>query len=675
LNPRPTVYETVALSRSVHESRLPLSYSGVKVSTNHHAIYSFSPSARPSFLSSVTECINALRRKDAPWTVSLLLELGVPQGRLSQRSTGGENAFEALMAEVRKKSLSAYIKVTLSKDGERSEGLMGFVHGEPSLALYVFQPSGKKERWFLGKQAAEFLFEDSANPQALLFLHEEASLKKVEESLPKARLISHDLPHFIPTAENLGRGFEEARGKKSTAAEIQEELDRKKVDEQVQGVYDLILKYHRLTAEGSAPINCPQCGGALDLLGNCPRCSQSKDSISSQHLDPRFTFDSFVVGGCNRFAQAAAKAVASNPGTSFNPLLLVGGTGLGKTHLLQAIGHKAQELHPELRVLYLSTEVLESKLSNQDSAEEMRAVCLSAGLFLLDDIQFLAGKERVQEELLRIVSIKVERGGQVVMTSDRPPKAIPSLNERLLSRLESGLIVDIQPPEEDVSLEVLHRRAQSQSLTMPEEVLSFITKACPENIRQLEGGFNRIVAFSSLMHQDISVGLAEEVLGTKLDRQREETKLEKGHSYLIEEERPEHCYRMLAAKMREGYGALVLSRSNPSSIKSRLGDDAQVYWLTEHESKTEDTLPPSLEKIILLMEEFLDEKKESVILLDDLQYLISNAAFDGVIRFIRTLVDQVSERPSIFLLSINPDSMRAQDRSILEREMEPVKMV
>jgi phosphoenolpyruvate synthase/pyruvate phosphate dikinase len=196
-------------------------------------------------------------------------------------------------------------------------------------------------------------------------------------------------------------------------------------------------------------------------------------------------------------------------------------------------------------------------------------------------------------------------------------------------------------------------------------------------VRQLEGGLNRVVAFSSLMRSDITTKLAKEILTRETkDVKSSSIKVEVQEriSYLVEEEKPEVSHRLFVTKLKEGYKGLAITRGHPRVLREKLGStDAVVFWLTDHESKTERTVSPSLERIMLIIEEFIRPDKKSVVLLDDIQYLISNTTFEGIVRFIRSIVDEISERPSIFLISVNHQSLRSQECSILEREMEVIR--
>jgi chromosomal replication initiator protein DnaA len=210
---------------------------------------------------------------------------------------------------------------------------------------------------------------------------------------------------------------------------MQKELERRKADEKIDGVYDLIVKYHKqLNKDAPSPINCQMCGSTLDASGICPNCPPPLEKPAyGRPLNPRYTFDGFVVGPNSRFAEAAAKAVAQSPGKSYNPLFIYSRSGLGKTHLLQAIGNQLALTHPSRSIIHAPTEAFESELIQaiQDKTlDSLRQAYRSANVLLLDDAQFLAGKERMQEELFQIFNSIMEGDGQVVLTSDRQPKEI-----------------------------------------------------------------------------------------------------------------------------------------------------------------------------------------------------------------------------------------------------------
>ena len=232
-------------------------------------------------------------------------------------------------------------------------------------------------------------------------------------------------------------------------------------------------------------------------------------------LTPRYTFGSFVIGSSNQFAQAACQAVAELPGKAYSPLFLYGGVGLGKTHLLHAVGHEMARLHPSLRLLYLSSERFTNELINAiryDRTGEFRAKYRTIDLLLIDDIQFMAGKERTQEEFFHTFNDLYESHKQIVVSSDSTPKEIPELEERLRSRFEWGLIADIQPPDFETRVAILKKRAEIERVRLPDDVAYLMASRIKTNIREIEGSLTRMAAFCSLTGREMSVDLAQEVL-------------------------------------------------------------------------------------------------------------------------------------------------------------------
>jgi chromosomal replication initiator protein len=232
-------------------------------------------------------------------------------------------------------------------------------------------------------------------------------------------------------------------------------------------------------------------------------------------LNPKYTFDTFVIGSGNRFAHAASLAVAEAPAKAYNPLFIYGGVGLGKTHLMHAIGHYVQDHNPSAKVVYLSSEKFTNEFINSirdNKAVEFRNKYRKVDVLLIDDIQFLAGKESTQEEFFHTFNTLHEESKQIIISSDRPPKEIPTLEDRLRSRFEWGLITDITPPDLETRIAILRKKAKAEGLDIPNEVMLYIANQIDSNIRELEGALIRVVAYSSLINKDINADLAAEAL-------------------------------------------------------------------------------------------------------------------------------------------------------------------
>jgi len=240
---------------------------------------------------------------------------------------------------------------------------------------------------------------------------------------------------------------------------------------------------------------------------------RNTDVVSN--LNPKYTFETFVCGASNQFAHAAAQAVANNPASSYNPLFIYGGVGLGKTHLLIAIGNHILQKNKKARVSYYTSEKFMNELINclrYNKMEQFRNKFRSMDVLLIDDVQFIAGKERTQEEFFHTFNSLYESHKQIVVTSDKFPKEIPGLEERLRSRFEWGLIADIQPPETETKIAILKKKAELDSIILPDDVALFLASSATSNVRELEGMLIRLGAFSSLTGNAISLIMAREVL-------------------------------------------------------------------------------------------------------------------------------------------------------------------
>lgn len=471
---------------------------------------------------------------------------------------------------------------------------------------------------------------------------------------------------------------------KMAEREIEEDIKDKKREEKVSDLYELILQYQR----GQIPVKetpvCEKCGSVLDGRGVCPKCSEAGKEEKISEIPEEFSFDSFVVGAGSKFAFAAAIAVAQAPDKAYNPLFLYGKSGLGKTHLLNAIAKKLLADDPKSSIALISAEKFAEDLERamkDDDVHGFRDRLRNKKALLIDDFQFLAGKEMAQGELLYLLDETKKSGGQIVIASDRLPKEIPRLSEPLSAKIQGGLIADIQAPDEETRIEILKRKAKEKGKEVPEPVLKFIAEKVQNNVRELEAALNRLIAFSTVMKLNIDIQLAREVLMPTLGAQAEremaagpEVDVKPGHSYLIEEERPVGSNKLFAKKIQEGYRGLEITRMNPKQVRQEFGVKGNILWLTDKESRAEKTVPPSLEMIVHTIEEFMVPGEKEILLIDGLQYLISNTSFEGVLRFLRRLIDDFSESNSMMMISVSRGTLSTQELSILERELETIKL-
>lgn len=250
---------------------------------------------------------------------------------------------------------------------------------------------------------------------------------------------------------------------------------------------------------------------------NTPAYNETKSLVSQFGLNPKYTFASFIVGKGNELAHAAAQAVADRPGEAYNPLFIYGGVGLGKTHLLQAVGHAMVLKNPNLKILYVSSEKFTNEFVSavkEGRAKEFKERYRNVDLLLIDDIQFIGGKEQTQEEFFHTFNELHQQGKQVVLTSDRPPKAIPSLEDRLRSRFEWGMIADVSPPDMETRIAILQTKCQEKNFHLSTDLIQLVVDAVQSNIRELEGALNKIIAFHQLKNAEPTKETIRAILST-----------------------------------------------------------------------------------------------------------------------------------------------------------------
>ncbi len=276
---------------------------------------------------------------------------------------------------------------------------------------------------------------------------------------------------------------------------------------------------------------CPEPSPSAPPGGPANSAGQTRlDFDAVDHLlNPRYTFGSFVVGASNQFAHAAALAVAERPSRAYNPLFLYAGVGMGKTHLMQAIGHEIKRRQPQSRLTYVSAEKFTNEVINSvrfDRMTSFRDRFRTVDVLLVDDIQFLSGKERTQEEFFHTFNALHEQQKQIVVSSDCPPKEISAIEERLRSRFEWGLVADIQPPDLETKIAILQKKADLEKLVIPDDVAEFIARSIRSNVRELEGALTRLEAYVSLTGAAMNLATAQNVLKTLIDSQEKKVTIE-----------------------------------------------------------------------------------------------------------------------------------------------------
>ena len=295
----------------------------------------------------------------------------------------------------------------------------------------------------------------------------------------------------------------------------------------------LSKNYRSILQEALAEVGQPQIQVVFEESAEEPAAAHGQASPAVERetaaLNPKYTFDSFVVGSSNQFAHAAARAVAEIPSKSYNPLFIYGGVGLGKTHLMHAIGHYILAREKKLNLAYISTDRFINEMINAirfDRLPQFRSKYRAIDVLLIDDIQFIAGKDRTQEEFFHIFNALHDGQKQIVVSSDCPPRQIPTIEERLHSRFEWGLIADIQAPDIETKIAILRKKAEAERVFLPENVALFIASKVKTNIRELEGSLIRLIAFASLTGRDIDLPLAQETLRDLLHAEEKPVSIE-----------------------------------------------------------------------------------------------------------------------------------------------------
>jgi chromosomal replication initiator protein len=335
-------------------------------------------------------------------------------------------------------------------------------------------------------------------------------------------------------------------------------------------------------APSSAPVGFPS-QGRFDWDG-------------AAQLNPRYTFDAFVIGSGNQFAHAACQAVAERPSKAYNPLFLYGGVGMGKTHLMQAIGHEIKKRMPQAAICYVSSEKFTNEMINSlryDKMTSFRDKFRNVDVLLVDDIQFLAQKERTQEEFFHTFNALHESMKQIVIASDRPPKELAEVEDRLRSRFEWGLIADIQPPDLETKVAILQKKAEQERVTLPTDVALYIASNIRSNVRELEGALIRLVAHSSLTGGEITQSYAQQVLKNFIDSQARKINIEQIQKAVAEQ----FGLRLTEIKAKNNSRAIVYPRQIAMYLAKHLTEASLPEIGRQFGGKHHTTVLHSVEKI------------------------------------------------------------------------------
>ncbi|MGD0792183.1 MAG: chromosomal replication initiator protein DnaA [Terriglobales bacterium] len=320
------------------------------------------------------------------------------------------------------------------------------------------------------------------------------------------------------------------------------------------------------------------------------------DWDSAAQLNPRYTFDAFVIGSGNQFAHAACQAVAERPSKAYNPLFLYGGVGMGKTHLMQAIGHEIKRRTPQAAICYVSSEKFTNEMINSlryDKMISFRDKFRTMDVLLIDDIQFLAQKERTQEEFFHTFNALHESMKQIVIASDRPPKELAEFEDRLRSRFEWGLIADIQPPDLETKVAILQKKAEQEQVTLPTDVALFIASNIRSNVRELEGALIRLVAHSSLIGADITLPYTQQVLKNFIDSQARKVTIESIQKAVAEQ----FGLRLVEIKAKNNSRSIVYPRQIAMYLAKHLTEASLPEIGRQFGGKHHTTVLHSVDKI------------------------------------------------------------------------------
>ncbi len=623
----------------------------------------------------------------------MLKDLELPEGRIMKVVKGGPDALKKIMPLLGRKKFNGYLRLVstdspnagyvILKDGKRVEALFAAADG-----------------FLKGKEALPRFRELAKDQGSMIEVHTDVEVDSLLSSLKRGRgRALRGLGSFKkkldewrsqgkdvePLEAAMGQGLSKAiRAFKEYKAKIgQEQASPEPMPESAQEQNGHPAK-ERSEGTGPSKKEAPIPKEAAKEIANEARPPAAGGESGSPHrvrpgLLDRYSFENFIVGASNRFAHAACMALANGSVDPYNPLFVTGGPGLGKTHLLHALGNRLLQRRPEIRLTYLTAGQFRTEVEEAESGarlSKLRQAFRELEVLILDDIRDLEGKARVQEELLGIFEELHEKGRLLVFASVCSPSEMNGLDARLVSRLESGLVADLQPPNLDLRLAYLSRQLEERGASCPPKVLRYLAEKFTYDMRELDGALNRILAYSSTLGVPLDLSMAREALG-RAHRSQQDARAPKlsfdllpGRSYLVKEERADVAYRLFAQRVRSVKG-LLITRVNPSRVRENYGmTGAEILWLTDRGESSESTVEPVLERLMHKVERFMITGGQGLFMLDGVEYLMSSNSFEAVMKFVRRLVDDISESEFTFILALNPMTLGERELSLMEIEME-----
>lgn len=626
----------------------------------------------------------------------MLKSVKFPEGRVIKEFKGGPKSLKQVITLLKKRGFHGYLKVVAEGDPNIGYVILG---GGRRVVVLFFGPRGT----LIGKDAVPRFRDLARSRDCMISVHTDVEIE------PLLATLQVDRREPIIELKLLGKKLEEwkrGRGKsldvdigqslsKVISVFAEQEEDETEPDGEAapnvahEGrVKTAVRRARKPRAKAEKPKKAEERGSgravkkrkkAPAASGKGARKGGRKAPDPETGLLATYTFENFLVGSSNQFAYSACTAVMEATEDSYNPLFLVGKPGLGKTHLLHALGNGILKRQSGVRLRYLTAGQFKWELEEaerEDQLAQFRRGFRELDVIVLDDVQDSDGRMRVEEELFNIFEDFDARGKRLILAADRRPSETQQLNSRLVSRFESGLVVELQAPDMDIRLAHLRKILKARKASCPEDALRHIAEAFDSDFRELEGALNKVLAHAAAHNKAVGLRGTLDALGLAKSSPSEQGAEAPGldllpaHSYLIEGEKLDLAYRLFSDRARSVRGMLI-TRTNPSRIKQSFEmGGAEILWLTHRSESSERTVEPVLEMLVHIVESFIIDRDRGIIMLDGLDYLRSSHGFEPVLKFIRHVVDDVSESEFIFLLAIDPATLEQRELKILEREME-----